>query len=52
MKEALYDVSRYTRCFSGYNKGTVKDNHFRDSGVEAELKLERQNLPSQAPDLK
>lgn len=52
MKEAPCDVSRYERCFSGYKKGTVKDNHFRDGGVEIELKLETRNLPSQTPNLK
>lgn len=52
MKEASCNVSRYTRHFSWYKKGTMKDNHSRDGGVEVKLKLETQNLPCQAPNPK
>jgi len=52
VKEMPCDISRYMRCLPGYKKGMVKDNHFRKSSVEAEIKLETQDLRSQAPNLK
>lgn len=37
--------------FSVYNKDTVKHSQMRDGGMEVELNLATQNLPSQAPNL-
>lgn len=51
MKEAPSDISRYMLRFSVYNKDTVKHSQMRDGGMEVELNLATQNLPSQAPNL-